>query len=172
MGMIDDSTAQRFWSHVTKTAGGCWIWDRIQSDGYGDFCGMNAHRFLWIHILGRDEAEDMDVHHKCECKSCVRPDHLECLTRKDHLSRHPRHPGYTLTPAEQLQAIKWVLTGEKSKEEVAWLLGLDCGTIREWTRGHRVPNVFLYDRIVPSRVGGNISIRTNDPDLGVSLVSG
>lgn len=76
---------------------------------------------------------------------------------------------HTLTIDEQLLAIKWVLTGQKSKQEVAWLLNRDYSTICAWMRGHRSPRItWLYTHLVTNRFGGDQWIETDNPSLAGS----
>jgi hypothetical protein len=92
--MIDEATAQRFWSYVNKESRTFyletprWEWTGKEYDGYGRFEGMAAHRFIWIHILGRDAPEGRHVHHVCTNPLCVNPDHLQVLTAKEHFASH------------------------------------------------------------------------------------
>jgi hypothetical protein len=91
--MIDEITAQRFWAKINKDSGRmfegtpCWLWTGSRSNGYGQFGGMNAHRYVWTEILGRD-ADGQHVHHRCEFRSCCQPLHLEALTLPQHFTAH------------------------------------------------------------------------------------
>jgi hypothetical protein len=71
----------------------CWIWQNALSDGYGvttvDARSRLAHRVYWERANGPIPA-GLDMHHKCENRACVRPDHLEPLTRCEHIAKGPR----------------------------------------------------------------------------------
>ena len=100
--MISDFFNQDFFSNVNKESvhvfngTPCWEWtgkltrDYWEPDlpGYGQYGGMNAHRCLWTQILGRDDARGMVLHHNCEFRPWVNPDHMEMLTHKEHGARH------------------------------------------------------------------------------------
>ena len=70
----------------------CWEWNGVKSwKGYGRFgiCynGVqtlpHAHRISFF-IFNGDIPKGMTVHHKCENKSCVNPEHLKLLTEKEN----------------------------------------------------------------------------------------
>jgi hypothetical protein len=65
----------------------------------------------------------------------------------------------------KLQAIEWVLSGQKSKAAAAWLLGIGYPLVCTLTRRYRSPT-FRYTRIVPNKYGGEDLIPTNDPFIG------
>jgi len=78
---------ERFWKKVKITALGCWTWTGAkQSGGYGNFWdgtrNVLPHRF----VLG-DVPEDMEVDHLCSNRLCVRPSHLEVVTRDVNVQR-------------------------------------------------------------------------------------
>jgi hypothetical protein len=82
----------RFWAKVEKGEG-CWQWfgSRLP-DGYGHF-GINKSHIVLAHVFSYGEAygpvePGKEVHHKCVNRSCVRPDHLEALTPKEHAAQH------------------------------------------------------------------------------------
>lgn len=88
--------------------GPCWVWSAslFQTTGYGQFRARTssvAHVFAYEEIVGPVPA-DHDLHHMCENKACVRPDHLEPLTKTEHASRHVPPPishckhGHEFTP--------------------------------------------------------------------------
>lgn len=77
--------AERFWAKVDKTPGhgpdgDCWIWKgSTRSRGYA-LCTMNgklvgAHKVSYLINKG-EVPEGLCVLHKCDVRSCVRPDHL------------------------------------------------------------------------------------------------
>lgn len=76
-----------FTKKVLKTDG-CWIWIGAKDkNGYGRFLFNNslltAHRASYI-LKYEVIAEGKDVHHTCGNPSCVNPEHLKALTRKQH----------------------------------------------------------------------------------------
>ncbi len=78
----------RFWAKVNKTAD-CWIWSGgCYEDGYGNFLYMGksigAHRYSWIYHYG-EIPQGLQVLHKCDCPSCVNPQHLFLGTHKDNM---------------------------------------------------------------------------------------
>lgn len=87
-----------FWEYVTKTES-CWLWTgALTRRGYGHFQffdlklhrrrQIGAHRFSYLLVHG-DLPDDVLIHHKCEIKICVNPDHLEPLTALEHRRTHP-----------------------------------------------------------------------------------
>ena len=68
----------------------CWIWDRRYSKwGYGqkrevDGCPTtNAHIVYWERKNG-PVPDGHELHHMCEVRACVNPDHVTPLTRQVH----------------------------------------------------------------------------------------
>lgn len=92
-GWPDDSDEERFLYYVRKTRG-CWWWEGANTEGrYGQFWGglevgrsMRAHRWAYEHWVGPIEP-GLDVDHLCNNGLCVRPDHLEAVTRRENLKR-------------------------------------------------------------------------------------
>lgn len=70
---------------------GCWEWTAGKSHGYGVIrVGdkvKRAHVKMWEDANG-PKPQGVDLHHRCGRKSCVNPDHLEVLTRSEHVKRH------------------------------------------------------------------------------------
>ena len=99
MRFISGHNARRpesyFLAKIDNRSDGCWPWRgaRISATGYG-FVGHGrdrvvAHRWVYERLIG-PIPEGADLHHRCENKICVNPDHLEPLTRSEHMKRH-RH---------------------------------------------------------------------------------
>jgi hypothetical protein len=70
---------------------GCWEWTGHTNKGYGIISirckNYTAHRLIYQHYRG-PVSDDMDLHHECENRICVNPDHLTPKTRRDHLMGH------------------------------------------------------------------------------------
>jgi hypothetical protein len=76
---------ERFWRFVSKTPG-CWFWTgSLDRDGYGLLVivdhtrssgrqWLKAHRLSWEFATG--DKPLLGVLHRCDVRSCVRPDHL------------------------------------------------------------------------------------------------
>ena len=73
---------------------GCWVWTKgMNNSGYGSVRingePFGAHRASYMIFKG-DIPQSMDVHHVCENKACVNPEHLELLTRSENVKATPR----------------------------------------------------------------------------------
>jgi len=86
----DESAIARLGRRVT-IMGDCWVLngepDRYHTveSGWGP---MHAHRFVYQDVTGEVLDPTTHVHHICEVKGCIRPDHLEALSASDHASHH------------------------------------------------------------------------------------
>ena len=81
---ITSSDEERFWSKVLKTAD-CWLWQACKTRGYGRFqLGRGrlavAHRLAYELVIG-PIPDGMTLHHRCENHACVKPWHLQVVTR-------------------------------------------------------------------------------------------
>jgi hypothetical protein len=104
------ATEEAFWKNVDKVSGGCWKWLGSRTvyaiHNFGDEFGvpraMVAHRYLWTVILEREAPKGYVLHHNCENKLCVNPNHLELLTNAEHLRMHRTtpYPRQDRNPAE------------------------------------------------------------------------
>lgn len=71
---------------------GCWLWTGyVNRQGYGtgyygDYHG-GAHRIVWMILVGPVTSE-IHLHHRCQVRNCVNPEHLEPLTHDEHIARH------------------------------------------------------------------------------------
>jgi len=70
---------------------GCRIWLGSDDGCYGVFYEkgktVRAHRKSY-EIFVEPIPIGYEPHHKCESKLCIEPDHLEILTRSEHLKKH------------------------------------------------------------------------------------
>lgn len=83
--------AERFWEKVEFTDE-CWNWLGARtSSGYGHFTARHdhkcvAHRISYQYLVG-EIPEGLDLDHLCRNRRCVRPEHLEPVTRQVNLLR-------------------------------------------------------------------------------------
>lgn len=148
--MIDKKTVERFWKKVNKTDG-CWLWTGGKySSGYGEFWTgsikdggklTGAHRVSWMIHYG-EIPEGIEVLHKCDVRTCVRPDHLFLGTQTDNMQDmfrkgrkiQPSMPGST-NPASKLvegniiDIRKRYVRGVVTLKELAGEFGVSFGTI-------------------------------------------
>lgn len=88
---------ERFFSHVHMTSG-CWLWKSARcSKGYGVFSiqekPVSAHRIAYLNIVGPIPDETPELDHLCRTPLCVRPEHLEPVTRLENMRRaHAAQP--------------------------------------------------------------------------------
>ena len=95
LGRYGVPTEVRFWKKVRKgPKTGCWQWMGAivpgKRGGYGAFRAKGrvwkAHRYAWYLLRGKPPMiKDLD--HRCRNRACVRPSHLEIVTRKENLRR-------------------------------------------------------------------------------------
>lgn len=92
----------RFWSQVNlhgptpvyaPELGPCWIFlGRLDSKGYGRLEHTGAHRYCYELRIGLiPDGKELD--HLCRVPSCVNPEHLEPVTRRENLYRSPIYYG-------------------------------------------------------------------------------
>jgi len=70
----------------------CWEWIGGRSYGYGrcsfqGIDGITVHKLVYEYYKG-PIPKGLEPHHRCKNKVCANPDHMEILTRKEHLLRH------------------------------------------------------------------------------------
>lgn len=78
----------RIWERVNKTDA-CWLWTGATqgNDEYGVLWWngryQGAHRVIYQILVG-ELSRETELHHKCETKLCVNPEHLEKTTKLEH----------------------------------------------------------------------------------------
>lgn len=75
---------------IDRVEDGCWLWNGFLSvDGYGATTsplGNKVHRVMYQRIVG-PIPEGYDLHHTCEVRNCVNPEHLKPVTHAENV-RH------------------------------------------------------------------------------------
>lgn len=125
-GTLNDAWSD-FWDHVRvepDERGGCWVWvGKTGDDGYGRYqiarSTRGAHRVSYEMINGT-VAHGRVLDHLCRNKPCVRPDHLEPVTKAENLLRaigvehddgHPRCSAHHKLTADNTK--RFPATGER-----------------------------------------------------------
>jgi hypothetical protein len=80
----------------------CILWTTgLDPLGYGHVGGTLAHRLAYEMACGPIPPK-YDIHHRCENPSCINPNHLQALTRREHKRLHMRKShcrrGHEFTP--------------------------------------------------------------------------
>lgn len=83
-----------------------------------------AHRHVWTLLHGEIPPRH-DIHHLCGNRLCVRPEHLECLSRSEHRKRHAR---FTMNNLPALRA-------DVESLEEKW--GIGISHIHAIVKGHK-----------------------------------
>lgn len=97
----EDETT-RFLSLVKVGHDGCAIWNGGRWGDYGRFRRTQAHRWAYERWIG-PIPDGHDLHHECEVKLCVNPEHLTPLSRRDHVRTVPGNP--TVGNAEKVECV-------------------------------------------------------------------
>lgn len=138
------SLEERFWEKVylagplsehAPELGPCWLWTAHRNtSGYGKDGGVLAHRRAWQLTNGAVPI-GLNVLHRCDCRPCVRPEHLflgtqadnvaDCMAKDRHFAKltraqvaelRRRHPSETqralaaefgVSPATVYRAVRW-----------------------------------------------------------------
>jgi len=88
---------ERFWEKVDKNGpDGCWIWIvSLNSNGYGqifvDGKKTEAHIVSWKMYNNKKIPNGCVIHHKCHNPKCVNPNHLQCISKKQHIIIHHKN---------------------------------------------------------------------------------
>lgn len=96
--IVTDSLKQRFFAKTIEASSGCLIWTgAIQRHSYGAFKigheKIDAHVASWrIANGGQPVPIGQLVMHKCDCRMCVNPEHLQIGTASENM-KHAHEDG-------------------------------------------------------------------------------
>lgn len=96
----------------------CWVWAKsLLTGGYGQIqrggTRLRAHRVYYEKHVG-PIPEGNDLHHLCGNRKCVNPDHLEPLSRTEHIREHQACDEREQSVRDAL-ADGWVTTSDLTK---------------------------------------------------------
>lgn len=86
------NAARSFDDSYTVDENGCWIWTAYaDKNGYARFYNRSRRRIEWAHRysierhLGEPIPPRHEVDHLCQVTLCVNPEHLQILTKAEHV---------------------------------------------------------------------------------------
>jgi hypothetical protein len=86
------------------------------------------HRFIYrIHNDLKEIPKGYEINHKCRNRACCNPEHLEMLSRKEHLNQTNRG-----RYRDRIMAGKYDLLGGMSRKEVAKKYSVYWQTANNW----------------------------------------
>jgi hypothetical protein len=129
--------------HYDVAANGCWEWKLALTDpGYARvddsrmrrlYGTMYAHRLGWFLLYGVRLGKKTDLHHRCENRRCVNPDHLEVVGRSEHLKLH-RRTDSVLTEQDVIE-MRWAAYHGEPLASLARRYGLGSSAVGRVVRG-------------------------------------
>lgn len=101
---------ERFWEKVSKDTG-CWEWQAARyPTGYGMYMLKKrpryAHRIAYELAIG-PIPPGLEIDHLCRNRSCVRPDHLEPVTKAENILRSESPPAQSARATECPNGHPW-----------------------------------------------------------------
>jgi len=143
LGRPRTALIERLRRYVEKTDG-CWLWTgRKTWSGYGEITlggkrgrKIRAHRVAWESVHG-PVPNGLCVLHRCDVRSCVRPDHLFLGTRADNAAdcltkaRHARgeRVGSAKLTASQVQQIRDLAACGEARRAIADRFGVSRSNV-------------------------------------------
>lgn len=143
-----ERSVERFWAHVTRTPGECWVWPLATGHVYGSAMikgrKVMAHRAAW-ELTNGPIPPGMLVCHRCDNPPCINPDHLFVGTHADNSAdmvrknRAFRAPGVDNPKAkltdEQVMRARMLRCDGWTYKELAGEFGVQVMTIHKAVRG-------------------------------------
>ena len=158
----DGRLPEQFWSRVTITDTGCWLWTgSIGRNGYGrcsrKFGHTYAHRAIYISLIAAIPIA-LDVDHLChvpsECRErnrcphrrCVNPAHLEATTPRVNVLRSGGVAAHNATKTEcpkghPLSGDNLMLDGRRRTCRIC-----KYNSKHQWYATHREETLAMYQR--------------------------
>lgn len=120
--------------YIVDAETGCWVWQRLQTDGYGSMGipgkrSAPAHRVHYERLHG-PVPEGLVLDHLCRNRACVNPDHLEVVTQAENV-RRGRGCKLNLEKAEQIRRASETMP----QKEVAERFGVDAAMVSRIVHG-------------------------------------
>jgi hypothetical protein len=104
--LVSVRAVHRFQRQTRRLPGGCWVL-RNQTTGYARFklagYWVAAHRFAYRAFVG-PIPDGLDIDHICVNAACVRPAHLEPVTRAENQRRRAVIAAMVRSAAKAVQA--------------------------------------------------------------------
>lgn len=118
---------------IVNTETGCWEWNLSRlANGYGQYRGTTAHRWIYAKVFG-SIPRTLQLHHSCLNKGCVNPLHVVPMTAKDHVRITPNH--VKVNPAHIASIREAVVLRGTTYNAVAKKFGLTRATVGYIVRG-------------------------------------
>lgn len=141
----------QFWARVLRTEDGCWFWTgSYNSSAYGQLTvacldgarrPIQAHRMAYELLVG-PIPEDHEIDHLCRNRICVRPSHIEAVTKDENLRRGCQHRLSVAEPVDTEWAHRVKALTDRhdiTVPELADLVGATQRTVGGWLNDGRSP---------------------------------
>lgn len=92
MNFGDERLPVRFWSRLSVSPSGCWLWTGpLRKDGYAQIEIAKrkwlSHRLAYVMLVG-PHPDGLELDHKvCSARHCCNPAHLEPVTHAENIRR-------------------------------------------------------------------------------------
>lgn len=115
---------KNFWAKVEKT-NTCWNWQgKLRPDGYGQVNSYGEvllpHRISYA-LANNGVMPKAHVDHICHNRSCVNPDHLRLVTRKQNMENRS---GASKVSSTGIRGVEWCKAKNKYRAKVG-----HCGKV-------------------------------------------